>query len=255
MESASSNKSEGFFKYYFTLDSDDKNDITNAMQYLVLILVPAILLEFTLIHYLFPCDENDKKSTWKLLGEAGAEFALALLGIIFIDRAIRYIPTYSGVTLSSLNYIQLLVGMLIFKSTFDGAPCEGEGKIKILHQRLLQYLEGDESNTFKNRKKDDSVVKVHQPISRGGVPTHKSSRADYINKYQNMKPPPQKPTGGGGGLIGNQNYGGPLNPLINADWPPSGGAVQEGIETLGAPIAPEPVAANGVLGGFSGSSW
>jgi hypothetical protein len=244
MESASSNKSEGFFKYYFTLDSDDKNDITNAMQYLVLMLVPAILLEFALIHYLFPCNENDKKSTWKLLGEAGAEFALALLGIIFIDRAIRYIPTYSGVTLSSLNYIQLLVGMLIFKSTFDGAPCEGEGKIKILHQRLLQYLE--------DKKNDNSVVKVHQPISRGGVPTHKSSRADYISKYQNMEPSPQKATAG---PTGNQNYGGPLNPLINADWPSSGGAVQEGIETLGAPIAPEPVAANGVLGGFSGSSW
>ena len=141
--------------------------------------------------------------------------------------------------------------MLIFKSTFDGAPCEGEGKIKILNKRLLQYLEGDDSDTFKDKKKDGSVVKVHQPISRGGAPIHKSSRADYINKYQNMKPPPQK----SGGLTGNQNYGGPLNPLINTDWPPSGGAGQEGIETLGAPVAPEPVAANGVLGGFGGSSW
>ena len=74
------------------------------------------------------------------------------------------------------------------------------------------------------KKNDKSQVKVSQPISRAGMPTHQASRADYLNSHNMMVSPTQmlppanqeqEESGAGNNMY---NSGG-FNGLVNAQGP------------------------------------
>ena len=100
----------------------------------------------------------------------------------------------------------------------------------------------------KKGKKDGSVVKVSQPISRAGMPTHQPSRADYLQSHNMMTSPtqmlpPQNPPS----QQIPQTDSGASNNIYN-----SGGF--GGLQDANTPgMSQEPMAANAALGGFS--SW
>ena len=120
--------------------------------------------------------------------------------------------------------------------------------MKILIERLKELWEGKKEDD-KKKKKDPSVVKVTQPISRAGMPTqHVASRADYLNSPNAMSSPtqmlpPQNPPSQdipqtNSGASNNIYNNGGFNGLVDANSPV---------------MSQEPMAANAALGGFS--SW
>ena len=136
--------------------------------------------------------------------------------------------------------------LLILVLLYESHTKVGE-KTKILLNRVKDMWHGKTSEK-KKAKKDPSVVKVSQPISRAGMPTHAPSRADYLQSHNAMSSPTQMlppqntpsqqmPTPDTGASNDMYNSGG-FNGLVDANSP-----VQ----------SQEPMAANAALGGFS--SW
>ena len=250
-----SNKSkEGFFKYLFDFDSEQKTSVMNSVQYLLIGFIPLMLLDNIITNYLPSNEELEKKESWKLLGEVLLEIIFVFVYIFLVDKIIRYIPTYSGVEMGNLNWIQLIVTLMIFRLQ---SLSNIAGKTEELQHRTEERIFGTEEKTKKKGRKK-SVVRVTQPISSNGksqaMPTHAASRADYISQHQNQIAPNEQMAPTSSGM-----YGGPNTSLVNADWPPSSNSSssssQEGFAEMGAPVQMEPAAANGVLGGSFGSVW
>ena len=118
------------------------------------------------------------------------------------------------------------------------------------HSKMTSGKNGQAPQKTDSQKKTP-VVRVSQPISNmpQAVPTHQASRADYMHTHQQMAPPTltqqaqssqQQPAQEAQSPTSQGMYGGPSNPMVNAQMP--GGLL-------------EPMAANEVLGGGSFSAW
>ena len=117
---------------------------------------------------------------------------------------------------------------------FDGKV---EKKFKAISNRMMDLWDGkseEDTDNKKNKQQQNQQqqggnrVSVSQPISRGGMPTHSPSRADYLNSPNaqmsatQMLPPPQQQqeqapsmgsTGSGAGAGMQESYSNlPLEP-------------------------------------------
>ena len=90
-------KFENFFEYIFNFDDENKAKLLNIVQYLGLALIPVVIL-LKLIKNYFP-EEDDTKGSIEISVEVLAQIILIFIGIWFIDRVIRYLPT-----ISKMNY-------------------------------------------------------------------------------------------------------------------------------------------------------
>ena len=241
VDNSSKNTKPGFINHVFNFDTETKNDLLNIGQYLLLALVPMALYNH-LVDSLIP-EPDESKGNLELLGEVVGQFVLVLAGLFLIHRLITYVPTYSGRAHGSMNLFSIILIFIVL--AYESHTKVGE-KMKILIERLAELWEGKKEDD-KKKKKDPSVVKVTQPISRAGMPTqHVASRADYLNSPNAMNSPTQM-----------------LPPVASQDIPQTNSGASNQIYNSGGfnglvdannPVmSQEPMAANAALGGFS--SW
>ena len=183
-------------------------------------------------------DYDEKKSNLELTGEVLGHLVLTLLGLFFIDRIVTYVPTYSGRAHGTFNIFSVLLIAVIF--AYEANTKVGR-KIKLLIERVGELWHGKKEK--EEEKKNKGVVKVSQPISRAGMPTHQASRADYLNSHNamvsptQMLPPAEESNQEASGASNDMYNSGGFNGLVNAQGPN---------------MATEPMAANAALGGFAG---
>jgi hypothetical protein len=227
----------GFFKYVFQFDDETKNEMLNIVQYVLLSVIPVILVLKGIRHYI--PEEDESKGSLEISTEVVGQLIVMVLAIWFINRAVRYIPVYSGVEYGKYDTTSMMVPFLILLFTLQ---TKLGAKINILFQRVVDAWNGTPQPSGKNDKQTqqsqskgqgNSQIHVRQPIS-GAIQQHQPSQADYLDTSQLL----------------------PSNPMLSAL--PSH-AVQ-------APIQPsqnfnemyhepmEPMAANGALGGGF-TSW
>ena len=177
----------GFVNHVFNFDNDTKCELMNLLQYVVLAIIPISLYNYVVDSVIPEVDES--KSNLEILAEVIGQLGLLVVGIFFIDRLITYVPTYSGRAFGSMNLFSVLLVFLVV--AYESKTKVGI-KTKILLNRLKELWDGKKHDEKDNRKKKDvSVVKVTQPISRAGMPTHQPSRADYLNSHNQMVSPTQ----------------------------------------------------------------
>ena len=232
-----SKNSNGFIQHVTRFDTETKSELSNLLQYLVIVIVPIYILNRT-INGVIP-DFNESKGNIELLGEVVMQVISLLLGVFIIHRIVTFIPTFSGNNLSELNFMNVVLIIV-----FSGLNSENGKKINHVYNRLLGAWNGEDPK--KSEKKDDSaVVKVSQPISGNPLqapqPTHQASRADYVNTHQQM---------GTGALsqVVQQVQTGQQN--VNA----TGVGGQQGspdMGMMGGGLLAEPMAANAGFGAFS----
>ncbi len=241
VDNSSKNTKPGFINHVFNFDTETKNDLLNIGQYLLLALVPMALYNH-LVDSLIP-EPDESKGNLELLGEVVGQLVLVLAGLFLIHRLITYVPTYSGRAHGSMNLFSIILIFIVL--AYESHTKVGE-KMKILIERLAELWEGKKADD-KKKKKDPSVVKVTQPISRAGMPTqHVASRADYLNSPNAMNSPTQMLPPAASQDIPQTNSGA-SNQIYN-----SGGF--NGLVDANNPVmSQEPMAANAALGGFS--SW
>ena len=173
----------GFIKHITRFDSDTKSELSNIIQYLVIVIVPFYLLNKGIANVMPEFDE--KKGNIELLGEVIIHSVTLLLGIYIIHRIVTYLPTFSGDNLAEINFMNIA-----FLIIFIGLNSDNGKKVNIVYERLF----GDNIGTNENNKKDGSVVKVTQPLSgnpqvlKPPIPTHQASRADYVGQHGQMQP-------------------------------------------------------------------
>ena len=231
-------KNNGFLNHVFNFDTETKSNLMNILQYLVLAIIPMSMYTHFVNDLMAEYDE--KKSNIEVVAEVLGHLVLTLLGLFFIDRIITYVPTYSGRAHGTFNIFSVLMIILIF--AYEANTKVGT-KMKLLIERVSELWHGKKEKEDDKKKKKNGVVKVSQPISRGGAPTHQASRADYLNSHNMMVSPTQmlppaeesqqEDHGASNGMYNNGGFNG----LVNAQGPN---------------MATEPMAANAALGGFSG---
>ena len=230
----------GFINHVFNFDNETKTEALNVGQYLLLAIVPMAFYNYMVDSVIPEVDES--KSNLEILAEVVGQLSLVLVGMFFIHRLITFVPTYSGRAMGDMNLFSII--LLILVLLYESHTKVGE-KTKILLNSVKDMWHGKTTEKKKGQK-DPSVVKVSQPISRAGMPTHAPSRADYLQSHNAMSSPTQMlppqnppsqqiPTPDTGASNNMYNSGG-FNGLVDANSP-----VQ----------SQEPMAANAALGGFS----
>lgn len=217
----------GFVNHVFNFDNDTKCELMNLLQYVVLAIIPISLYNYVVDSVIPEVDES--KSNLEILAEVVGQLSLLVVGLFFIDRLITYVPTYSGRAFGNMNLFSVILVMIVL--AYESKTKVGV-KTKILLNRLKELWDGKKTHEKEGKKqKDASVVKVTQPISRAGMPTHQPSRADYLNSHNQMVSPTQMMppadevqtdngasnqmynSGGFGGLQGDANQVGMSEPI------------------------------------------
>lgn len=232
-ESAPTTSGNAIVKHIFKFDDETKSNLMNLAQYTVLAVIPVAILQ-NISEKVFP-EYDASKGTMELLAEILGQALMACIGLFFIHRVITAVPTFSGTAMGDINLFSIIVVFLLSSFMFDGKV---EKKFKAISNRMMDLWDGkseEDTNNKKNKQQQNqqqqqggSRVSVSQPISRGGMPTHSPSRADYLNSPNaqmsatQMLPPPQQQqeqapsmgsTGSGAGAGMQESYSNlPLEP-------------------------------------------
>ena len=230
----SNNKKDGFFKYVFNFDNNNKGLLINLFQY-AFIAVPLVILILKVMNYYTP-EEDNSKGSLEILLEIIVSISILLLAVWFINKIIRYIPNISKLEYPEFNEVNFLLPFLIVLLTMQ---TKLGGKINILVERLTDLYDG-KTNLKNSTKQTD--YKTTQPISQ--IPGHQPSQADFVNNQQPQQPnfvpqtaTPMPPPNMQQSMPQqqaepsfNNSFQGPNNHLVNAS---------------------EPIAANEMMGGSS----
>jgi hypothetical protein len=220
----------GFVGHVFSLNNDNKNELFNLVQYLVVVILPLMFFN-NLIDDIIP-PLNEKKSHVEITIEVVGH-ALLILGLVYLlHRIITFIPTHSGRDYDNLSLLTLLLAVILFNSKIVKKSNE-------LFKRAKVAWEGKEEpkKTKKNGKQQQNtnVISVSQPISNGvlppTVPTHSPQNGNgYVEQFQQMTAP--------------QSTNQPPQQQMQAP--------QQGFQnTPQMPMQNEPMAANDGFGAFS----
>ena len=230
----------GFFNFVFNFDSDNKAVLLNMFQYMIIALIPVVVI-LKLIKEYIP-EDDDKKDTLELLLEIVLQLGVLFVAIYFIDKIIRYFPTYSGVPYTKFNEVSFIIPNLILLITMQ---TKLGAKINIIYNRLMDMWNGKNPHVGTS---NHGNVKVSQPIVTPGV--HQVSRADALDNTLIAPPANQLPAQNNISMIDSlpnmMNNGGGGNGLSNFQSQAIQNSFMESME---------PMAANGALGGGFGSSF
>ena len=148
----------GFVNHVFNFDSENKANMYNLIQYIAIGIIPITII-LKLIKNYIP-EEDDRKGTIEITLEIFIQLLAIFFSIWFIDKFIRFFPTFSKVNyhkFNELNFVLPLLIILITMQTKLGA------KINILCQRLSDLWSGNQLPT-QNNNNNNNNVSVSQPI-------------------------------------------------------------------------------------------
>tara|TARA_B100000900_G_scaffold299845_1_gene258406 strand:- start:1137 stop:1895 length:759 start_codon:yes stop_codon:yes gene_type:complete len=242
MEGGASNISvTGFANHVFNFDSENKSNMMNMIQYITIGIIPIVVILKTIKYYI--PEEDDNKSTPEITIEVALQLFAIFFAIWFIDKMIRYIPTYSGINYHKFNEINFILPILIILVTMQ---TKLGAKINILTERVMDLWNGNQSGYVGNSNHGN--IKVSQPIVTPNI--HQVSRADALDNTINPQAGQMQAQNNISMIDAlpnmmqqNQNGGSGLTNFQNQ-------AIQQSfMESM------EPMAANGAIGGAFGSSF
>lgn len=140
-----------FFSYMFSLSSVEKNEILNALQYVLLVIIPIVIL-LKLMKNFIPL-ENDEKGTIEITVEVVLQFFIIFIAFLFIHKLVVFIPTYSTVPYGKLNLINIIIPVVFLLLCMKSSISE---KLSILVERfmIVSGLTRKENMDNKKEKKE-----------------------------------------------------------------------------------------------------
>ena len=158
MEGGSTQMSfSGFFNHVFNFDSDNKASMLNLIQYILIGLIPVVIV-LKGIKYFVP-EEDDLKSTPEITIEVFMQLFAIFFAIWFIDKLIRYFPTYSGVGYHKFNELNIVLPLLIILVTMQ---TKLGAKINILAERAIDLWNGNQRNVGQVGNTNHGNIRVSQ---------------------------------------------------------------------------------------------
>jgi len=234
IENNSKSLNNGFIKHVFNFDNETKSSLLNTGQYVLLAIIPLTIYNHLVNSVIAEFDES--KGNVEVLVEIVGELFAQMFGLFFIHRLITYVPTYSGRSMGELNLFTII---LIYISVLYQTDSQVGRKIKLLVSRGIEIWEGKPKEEKKGKNTQGKpIVKITQPISRAGMPTHQASRADYLKSDNVLTSPTQMvpPV--------NEQTTSTNNNMYNS-------AGFNGLVDANAPVSQAPMAANEGFGAFT----
>jgi hypothetical protein len=208
----------------------------NMLQYTILAIIPVLIL-LRGIKYVVP-EEDESKGSLEIFAESTGQIILIMMGIWFINKIIRYIPTYSGEKYHTINNINFILPFVIILATMQ---TKLGAKFNILIDRVSDLWYGrTQGQQIQGQPQGQPIVRISQPLS-GQPQQHQPSQADYLDRSQllpsnpSMSAMPQQQS-----TDFNQMYQNQPTQLINSEFPSQN--------------MMEPMAANEGFSSF-GSKW
>ena len=165
----------GFINTVLSFNDESKCEMLNIVQYSFLAVIPSIVI-LKAIKNISP-EDDDSKGSIEISIEVLLQLAFMVLAMYFTNKAIKYVPTYSGrdyvsvgdSTLFLLPFVVLLFAM----QTKIGA------KTNILYERGLVMVRGEPDDNIRvNTGKNG--VRVSQPLAG----QHNPSQSDMLDMSQ-----------------------------------------------------------------------
>ena len=229
----------GFFETVFKFDEMDKDTIMNLVQYAVLAVIPSMVILKTLRH-MVP-EDDDSKGSIEIVGEVTLEVVFIVLALWFMNRIIRYVPTYSGRSYPDSDPFTPLMPFLLVLFTLQSKL---GAKLNILMDRCVSAYGGEGAAAVANKASGANAVKVTQPLAG----QHQPSQADTFATQQ-IVPGDRSLTSLPGGQMAPQQSPN-FNDMYYNNPTPMPGAQSPGMQDQ-AFVQSGPMAANEALGGFS----
>lgn len=232
-------KSKSFIKHVFNFEDEGKAEFLNVIQYSLLAIVPIVILNKTMQKFVPEADE--KKGSFEILAEVIGQVVVLFVGLVFINRVITFVPTYSGIRYPEHNTIFIITATLMVILSLQTKLGD---KVTILVERVSELWEGKSSDDKKKKTGNSGgsgMIKVSQPISQ--TPNQMAGQMAMRESYTDGTSISSLPTEAQAPDY-NDMYKGPQTPLVNAATPSMDHSMMG------------PVAANEALAGsFGGSSW
>jgi len=227
----------GFVSHMFELGNEDKGQLLNYMQYVLVAMIPVVIV-LKLIRAYVPEEDEDKGSAM-IAAETVGQILAIFLSIWLIDRFVRFIPTYSKQAYQPMyltNFVTAFLMILLTMQSKLGA------KVDILVDKVSSLWNGESSLKDEDKgKKHDSKDKKKKNVSFADKSRAQSApHADGLAILRDAAPQgqmPSMPTRQSPDF--NAMYQNDATPLQDASTPGMGGF--------------EPVAAN--QGSFGGSFY
>lgn len=145
-----------FLNHMFKFDDDTKFELSNLIQYTGLAIIPVVILNKLMKHYIPDADEE--KGSLEITFEIIMQILLLIIGIYYIHRLVTYVPTYSESEYPDLNATSFILIFLIIILSLQSKLGE---KINILVNRIIDLWNG-ESKLEKAESKPKTVQQVNQ---------------------------------------------------------------------------------------------
>lgn len=232
--------STGFFKTVFNVDEDSKAEMFNLLQYMIIAIIPCVII-LKVVRILVP-EEDESKGSIEIVAEIVAQIAFMAIAMYFSNKAIRYVPTYSGYNyVGSTDLISFALPFMVLLFTMQ---TKIGAKVNILFERLIDLWHGRSEDAVKINDIKNSI-KISQPLAG----RHSPSQADSLDTMQLL---PNKP--GVTRQVPITNTQPQQSPDFNHMYqeqitPMPGSATPGAMETF------EPIAANDSIGSGSFSNW
>lgn len=175
-------KDKNFFNFVFNFDDENKANMLNMLQYSFIAIIPVILI-LKLIKEYIPEDDINKNSI-EISIEIVIQLGILFMSIWFIDKIIRFIPTFSKTEYHKFNETNFVIPLLLILITMQ---TKLGAKINILYERFIMLINGNKLGFSNNIKSSNSNIRVSQPIVQQ---THYPSRGDTFDNSP-IQPPPQ----------------------------------------------------------------
>jgi len=153
----------GFFKQVFNFDDGSKAEMLNVVQYAIIAFIPIVVLNKMMQKYVPEADED--KGSFELLAEVLIQIVIVFLGLLFINRIVMYVPTWSGEKYPNFSIIYIVLAVLMITLSLQTKLGE---KVSILFDRVTELWDG-KSEGKRGKAKGNGQVRVMQPLA-GGSP-------------------------------------------------------------------------------------
>ena len=224
----------GFINTVLSFNDDSKCEMLNTVQYAFLALIPSIAI-LKAIKNISP-DEDASKGSIEISLEVLIQLAFMVLAMYFTNKAIKYVPTYSGMDYASTGdstiFLLPFVILLFAMQTKIGA------KTNILYERAIELVRGDSDDNIRvNTGKNG--VRVSQPLAG----QHNPSQSDMLDMSQLLP--------NNTGMTTQMPSAGRMQPQQSPDFNTMHASQNTPMPEASMPGISVPIAANDFGGGFS----
>ena len=168
-ETTSISHKKTFLSHVFCSTEEGHAELMNVVQYSVMGVIPIIVLN-KIVQRFIP-DADGDKSSLEIAFEIVLQLIIMFCGIIFIHRAITYVPTYSGFKYEPFSLTNVILAFLVIVLSIQ---TKLGLKVNILVDRAVDLWNGTSGN-------EDAKARVKQNVRYSQPVAHSPSQADYMD--------------------------------------------------------------------------